>query len=55
VVICLTMATNTLEIIADNIETPFLGAIINTTNAVMENIQVSFCVDQTLLWSLATS
>jgi hypothetical protein len=42
VVICLTMATNTLQIIADNFETPFLGAIINTTHAVIENIQVSF-------------
>ncbi|KAJ7854056.1 hypothetical protein B0H14DRAFT_3652126 [Mycena olivaceomarginata] len=40
VAICLTMATNTLEIIADHIETPFLGAIINTTHAVMENIQL---------------
>jgi hypothetical protein len=42
VVTGLTMATNTLEIIADSIQTPFLGAIINTTQAVLENIQVSF-------------
>jgi hypothetical protein len=45
----LTMAINTLEIIADSIQTPFLGAIINTTQAVLENIQVSFveetCID----------
>ncbi|KAJ7806235.1 hypothetical protein B0H14DRAFT_3768600 [Mycena olivaceomarginata] len=36
---CLTMTTNTLQIIADSMKTPFLGAIINTTNAVLKNIQ----------------
>ncbi|KAJ7894402.1 hypothetical protein B0H14DRAFT_2559185 [Mycena olivaceomarginata] len=36
----LTMTTNTLEIIADSIQTPFLGAIINTTQAVLKNIQL---------------
>ncbi|KAJ7857920.1 P-loop containing nucleoside triphosphate hydrolase protein, partial [Mycena olivaceomarginata] len=36
---CLTMTTNTLQIIADSTKTPFLGAIINTTNAVLKNIQ----------------
>ncbi|KAJ7665491.1 hypothetical protein B0H14DRAFT_3696467 [Mycena olivaceomarginata] len=40
VVIGLTMTTNTLEVIADSIETPFLGAIINTTQAVLQNIQL---------------
>ncbi|KAJ7797394.1 hypothetical protein B0H14DRAFT_3157506 [Mycena olivaceomarginata] len=40
VVTGLTMATNTLEIIADSIQTPFLGAIINTTQAVLKNIQL---------------
>ncbi|KAJ7859837.1 hypothetical protein B0H14DRAFT_2577002 [Mycena olivaceomarginata] len=39
VVTCLTMTTNTLEIIADSMQTPFLGAIINTTQAILENIQ----------------
>ncbi|KAJ7350877.1 hypothetical protein DFH08DRAFT_806856 [Mycena albidolilacea] len=39
VVTCLTMTTNTLEIIADSMQTPFLGAIINTTQAVLENVQ----------------
>ncbi|KAJ7804177.1 hypothetical protein B0H14DRAFT_3154111 [Mycena olivaceomarginata] len=39
VVACLTMTTSTLEIIADTLQTPFLGAIINTTHAVLENIQ----------------
>ncbi|KAJ7738554.1 hypothetical protein B0H14DRAFT_3168166 [Mycena olivaceomarginata] len=39
VVTGLTMTTNTLEIIADSIQTPFLGAIINTTQAVLQNIQ----------------
>ncbi|KAJ7788824.1 hypothetical protein B0H14DRAFT_2627879 [Mycena olivaceomarginata] len=40
VVIGLTMTTNTLQIIADSIQTPFLGAIINTTQAVLQNIQL---------------
>ncbi|KAJ7803770.1 hypothetical protein B0H14DRAFT_3154322 [Mycena olivaceomarginata] len=39
VVTGLTMATNTLQIIMDSIQTPFLGAIINTTQAVLQNIQ----------------
>jgi hypothetical protein len=39
------MTTNTLKIIADSIDTPFLGAIINTTQAVLKNIQVSFVED----------
>jgi hypothetical protein len=48
VVICLTMTTNTLKIIADSMKTPFLDAIIHTTQAVLQNIQVSF-VEETLL------
>ncbi|KAJ7339230.1 hypothetical protein DFH08DRAFT_812619 [Mycena albidolilacea] len=40
VVIGLIMTTNTLQIIADSIQTPFLGAIINTTQAVLNNIQL---------------
>jgi hypothetical protein len=39
------MATNTLQIIANSMETPFLGSIINTTNAVLKNIQVSLAED----------
>ncbi|KAJ7846743.1 hypothetical protein B0H14DRAFT_3678060 [Mycena olivaceomarginata] len=39
VAMCLTMTTNTLQIIADSMKTPFLGSIINTTNAVLKNIQ----------------
>ncbi|KAJ7798075.1 hypothetical protein B0H14DRAFT_3157101 [Mycena olivaceomarginata] len=39
VVICLTMTTNSLQIIADSMTTPFLGAIINTTQAVLKNIR----------------
>jgi hypothetical protein len=45
VAICLTMSTNTLQIIADSMKTPFLDAIINTTNAVLKNIQVSLAED----------
>jgi hypothetical protein len=41
VVTCLTMTTNTLQIIADSMQTPFLGAIINTTQAVLGNVRVS--------------
>ncbi|KAJ7834138.1 hypothetical protein B0H14DRAFT_2591064 [Mycena olivaceomarginata] len=40
VVICLTMTTNTLQIIADSMKTPSLGAIINTTQAVLKMIQL---------------
>ncbi|KAJ7813283.1 P-loop containing nucleoside triphosphate hydrolase protein [Mycena olivaceomarginata] len=39
VVTCLTMTTSTLGIIADSLQTPFLGAIITTTQAVLVNIQ----------------
>jgi hypothetical protein len=39
------MSTNTLQIIADSMQTPFLGTIINTTNAVLKNIQVSLAED----------
>ncbi|KAJ7894440.1 hypothetical protein B0H14DRAFT_771315, partial [Mycena olivaceomarginata] len=39
VAICLTMTTNTLQIIADSVQIPFLGAIINTTQALLQNIQ----------------
>ncbi|KAJ7896649.1 hypothetical protein B0H14DRAFT_450539 [Mycena olivaceomarginata] len=39
VVICLTMTANTLQIIASSMKTPFLGAIINTTQAVLKMIQ----------------
>jgi hypothetical protein len=42
VTIGLTATTNTLQIIAHSINTPFLGAIINTTQAVLKNILVSF-------------
>jgi hypothetical protein len=35
---CLTMATDTLQIMADSIKTPFLGVIINTTQAVWKNV-----------------
>jgi hypothetical protein len=39
------MTANTLQIIADSMETAFLGAIINTTNALLKNIQVSLDED----------
>ncbi|KAJ7857962.1 hypothetical protein B0H14DRAFT_678239, partial [Mycena olivaceomarginata] len=34
------MTTSTLQIIADSMKTPFLGAIINTTQAVLKNVQI---------------
>ncbi|KAJ7864421.1 hypothetical protein B0H14DRAFT_2574363 [Mycena olivaceomarginata] len=40
VVTCLTMATDTMQIMADSMKTPFLGAIINTTQVFLENVQV---------------
>jgi hypothetical protein len=42
------MTTNTLRIIADSMETPFLGAIINTTQAVLKIIQVSIVTESYL-------
>jgi hypothetical protein len=39
------MSINTLQIIADSMQAPFLGAIINTTNVVLKNIQVSLAED----------
>ncbi|KAJ7894438.1 hypothetical protein B0H14DRAFT_3125580 [Mycena olivaceomarginata] len=39
-VACLTMTTNSLQIIADSMKTPFLGAIIHTAQAVLKNIQL---------------
>ncbi|KAJ7821389.1 hypothetical protein B0H14DRAFT_2599268 [Mycena olivaceomarginata] len=41
VAICLTMTTNTLQIIADSMKTPFLSAIINTTQAVLKNVHTA--------------
>jgi hypothetical protein len=37
----LTITANTLEVLADTLDTPFLGAIVNTTQAVVKNIEVS--------------
>ncbi|KAJ7339885.1 hypothetical protein DFH08DRAFT_812263 [Mycena albidolilacea] len=39
VAMCSTMTTNTLQIIADSMQTPFLGAMTNTAQAVLKNIQ----------------
>ncbi|KAJ7804566.1 hypothetical protein B0H14DRAFT_3153853, partial [Mycena olivaceomarginata] len=36
---CLTMAANSLEILADTFNTPFLGAIVNTTHTVLKKIE----------------
>ncbi|KAJ7798695.1 hypothetical protein B0H14DRAFT_30914 [Mycena olivaceomarginata] len=35
----LTITANTLEVLADTLDTPFLGAIVNTTQAVLKNIE----------------
>ncbi|KAJ7897601.1 P-loop containing nucleoside triphosphate hydrolase protein, partial [Mycena olivaceomarginata] len=35
----LTITANTLEVLADTLDTPFLGAIVNTTQAVVKNIE----------------
>ncbi|KAJ7839136.1 hypothetical protein B0H14DRAFT_3140846 [Mycena olivaceomarginata] len=35
----LTITANTLEVLADTLDTPFLGAIVNTTEAVLKNIE----------------
>ncbi|KAJ7502196.1 hypothetical protein B0H11DRAFT_1907313 [Mycena galericulata] len=36
---CLTVTADTLEILANGVRTPFLGAILNTTQSLLENIQ----------------
>ncbi|KAJ7839683.1 hypothetical protein B0H14DRAFT_3140651 [Mycena olivaceomarginata] len=35
----LTTTANTLDVLADTLDTPFLGAIVNTTQAVLKNIE----------------
>jgi hypothetical protein len=47
---CLTMTINTLQVIVDSMNTPFLGAILNTTQALLKNIHVSF-VKGTLIYN----
>jgi hypothetical protein len=37
----LTIIANSLEIIVDSLSTPFLGAIVNTTHALLKNIEAS--------------
>jgi hypothetical protein len=37
---CLTIAANSLEILADNFKTPFLGAISNTTQSLLKYVEV---------------
>jgi hypothetical protein len=37
----LAATANSLKILADTLNTPFLGAIVNTTQAVLKNIEVS--------------
>ncbi|KAJ7809687.1 hypothetical protein B0H13DRAFT_1927792 [Mycena leptocephala] len=36
---CLTIAANSLEILADNFKTPFLGAIFNTTQSLLKYVE----------------
>ncbi len=38
---CLAVTADTLEIIANSLKTPFLQAIVNTTQSLLENIQVN--------------
>jgi hypothetical protein len=38
----LAIAVNTLEILADNFNTPFLVAISNTTRSLLKNVEVNF-------------
>jgi hypothetical protein len=46
IVTCLTLTTNTLQILATTLETPFLEAISNTTQSLLKHVQVKFhCVD----------
>jgi hypothetical protein len=38
---CLTVAANTLEILADGFKTPILGPIFNTTQSLLKYVEVS--------------
>jgi hypothetical protein len=39
--VCLTIASHTLEILADTLNIPYLAAIVNTTQAILRNIEVT--------------
>jgi hypothetical protein len=39
---CLTITSNTLEILAGSLKSPFLEAISNTTHSLLKNIQVHY-------------
>jgi hypothetical protein len=51
---CLAVAADTLEILSDNLNVPFLGAICNTTQSLLKNIQVRISIGHpvaaTLSW-----
>ncbi|KAJ7698436.1 hypothetical protein B0H14DRAFT_3174242 [Mycena olivaceomarginata] len=57
VVICLNMTTNSLQIIADSMKTLFLGAIINTTQAVLKISRLLANTKMTVFsfWSKSTN
>jgi hypothetical protein len=42
---CLTVAMNTLKVLADSVKTPFLVAISSTAMSLLNNIQVNLSVD----------
>jgi hypothetical protein len=42
---CLAITANTVQVLADSLKTPLLGAIVNTVHAILKNIEVSFCMD----------
>jgi hypothetical protein len=46
---CLTITSKTLGILASSAKTPFLEAISNTTQSLLKNIQVTICLNLTLL------
>lgn len=41
----LTITANTVQVLADSLKTPLLGAIVNTVHAILKNIEVSFCMN----------
>jgi hypothetical protein len=44
IITCLTVTADTLQILANSLNTPFLGAISNTTQSLLKNVQVNSTV-----------
>lgn len=50
---CLIAAVNTLEVLADSLNTPFLDVISSTTQSLLQNIQVNFSYEPQVIMNLS--